>query len=112
MVFNIKLGPVYRQMIIDTHVDICGIYSGAVQHALMASTYLDAVDENLSLGCPISGTRYVRDLKMLKAFYPDIVPVGSWRLDHFLYTKDNGLDEPILTTQLYFIVAHNDSQIF
>lgn len=97
---------------IDTHIDVCGIYSEMVQHVLMATTLLDAVDENLSLGCPISGTRYVRNLKMMKEYYPNILPAGTWRLDHMLYTKDNGFNEPLLTAQLYFIIEHNDTIIF
>lgn len=107
-----KFGAIYRPLGIDTHIDVCGVYSGVAKHVLMSTTYLDAVDKNLSLGCPVSGTRYVRDLKLFHVFYPDILPLGTWRLDHNVYTKDNGVDEPILTAQLYFVIAHNDTKIF
>lgn len=112
MVAYLKFGHVFRPLILDTHVDICGVYSGAVKHVLMASTFLDAIDENLSLGCPISGSRYVRNLKLYHEYYPDIVPEGTWRLDHEMYTKDNGFNEPLVKSQLFFLIAHNDTEIF
>lgn len=112
MVWNVKFGTIYRQMMMDTKLDLCALYRGVAKYEMILEMKLDAEDENISLGCPVSGTRFVRNLRLRKDMYPNVAPEGEFRLDNIMYTRDNGIEEKLLTSEMWFVVLHNDTKRF
>lgn len=109
---HLKVAMVYRKMIIDTAVEICALYKGLVKHSMLPSTQINADAENLSLGCPVSGTRYAIGVQLMPEFYPDILPAGEWRFDHVLTTIIDGKTEPLLTAQIFAEIWYNSTRTF
>lgn len=107
-----KYGTIYRPLLLDTSVDLCALYRGLQQYEFLPELKLDAESENIHLGCPVSGTRYVRNLRLRKDLYPSMMPEGDFRLENRIYTLDNGDSETILNSVMWFAVSHNDSARF
>lgn len=97
---------------VDTEVEVCALYKGLVQHKLLQTTQIIAKDENISLGCPVSGNRYAIGVQLQHEFYPDILPAGEWRFDHILTTIIDGKTEPLLTAQIFAEIRYNSTVIF
>lgn len=112
MVLHVKFGTIFRQLMFDSKVDLCALYRGAAKYAFITEMKLDAEEENIKLGCPVTGTRFVRNLRLRKDLYPNVMPEGEFRLDNIMYTRDNGMDEKLLTAEMWFVVAHNDTKRF
>lgn len=107
----VKFGTIFRPAILDVRVDLCGLYRG-LQYEFIPDIKLIAEDENIRDGCPVSGTRFVRNLRLRKDMYPNILPEGEARLDNTFYTRDNGKDEILLTCEMFLTVLHNGTNIF
>lgn len=109
----LKVGGVYRKFLSDAEVDLCMLYNGLIRTKLFKTTHLNCRMENLSLGCPVTGNRYAIDVKLAYEDYPEIIPSGQWRFDSSVSTVDNdGQRVLLLTSQQYFEVAYNSTQIF
>lgn len=108
----IKFGTKYRPLLFDTLVDVCGLYRGITKYDFLPVLELDAEAENIRDGCPLSGTRFVRNLRLRKTYYPNVIPEGEFRVENMIYTRDSGTDEMLVNAVMWFVVSHNDSNIF
>lgn len=102
----------YRKLLVDTEVEVCALYKGLVRHNLLPTTQINAVAENISLGCPVSGNRYAIGVQLMPEFYPDVLPAGDWRFDHVLTTIIDGKTEPLLIAQIFAEIRYNSTKIF
>lgn len=108
----VKFGIKYRPLMFDSRVDLCALYRGIAEYEFLPVLELDAEAENISDGCPVSGTRFVRNLRLRKTLYPSVLPEGEFRLENTVYTRDSGSDERLLNAVMWFVVRHNDSRLF
>lgn len=109
----VKYGSKFRPFILDVRVDWCALQRRSVRYEFLPVIELDAEAENVTAGCPVSGTRFVRNLRLRKQLYPNVLPEGVFRLENLIYTTGaNGADVKLLNSIMWFALRHNDTRRF